>query len=88
MEIRSTSGIPNPRQPSRNQGVRNASSQGTTPAKDSFTGPAYGDFLKKLSEIDGIRSEKIDLAREELKSGAYFTDERIERTLDQLLSNL
>lgn len=88
MEINSLSGLV-PQDPNKksNKGVE-SNKESAQIAKDTFIGPNTGELQNELKEMDSTNQELVDSVKQELKSGSYFTSERIGKTVEKLINHL
>lgn len=88
MEISSVSNL-YPQDPSRrsdkNQEAKKTSGEQKT---ESFQGPNTGELIKKLRTEDFDREELIGDVKDQIKAGNYFTEERIQKVVEKLSSQL
>lgn len=75
---------PDPQKGKANKGTPSSSpSEGSSPT-ESFSGPQTGDLIKKLNSADALDQTLIDSIKKELEAGTYFTEERIQKTIEKL----
>jgi anti-sigma28 factor (negative regulator of flagellin synthesis) len=86
MEINSLSSYPTG--PERRNKPATSSPSTSAPQSDSFSGPNIEAKKQQLSEIDGIRLEKVEELQKKIQSGDYFTEDKIIKTVEALLSGL
>lgn len=75
-------------QPSTKMGRKAGEEDEKKVGSDSFSGPSTESKIQKLKETDGFREDVVNRVREEMKNGEFFTEERLQRTVDQLLHQL
>lgn len=78
---------PQPPDPQKNKvgrGSSSDSSSGEVSKSDTFSGPAMGQLMQNLQSMDGVDQALVDSVKKELSSGTYFTEERIQKTIEKL----
>lgn len=85
-----SSPVPAPQDPNNRRTNKSADSEDSVKKSsetESFSGPSTGSLINKATDLDATRPELINQMKSELESGNFFTEERIQKTIEKL-SNL
>lgn len=87
MEIRSFSNIP--QDPNRRAAQKpKVEGEVAPPSKDQFVGPNVEAKISKLGEMDATREALVNDLKKEVEEGNYISEERLQSTVQKLLSSL